>query len=152
MTRTPIARRTAGIVFTALAVGIMATAAAARVDPYSLGAAVPVSPPAVSSSNASTAQEGIAVPPILHRPHRSELAAYNAARQQALENHVPPSGRYSTADVDTHATVKPATVTTPGNGFDWGDAAIGAAVATVITVMVGAGTLAARQRSQPRLP
>lgn len=146
MTCRPIARRTVGIVLAALAVGIMATTAAARpIEPYS---AVPVSPQQSTGSNPSTARDS-GIPPI---PHRSELAAFNATREQALANHVPPSGRYSTADVSAYATVKSPTASTPGNGFDWGDAAIGAAVATVIALMVGAGTLAARQRSQPRLP
>jgi hypothetical protein len=149
MTRTPIARRTAGIVLAALALGIVTTTAAARpIEPYS---AVPVGPQQSTSSNPSTAQDS-GIPPVLHRVHGSELAAFNAARQQALAKHVPPSGRYSTADVNTYAAVKAPTVSTPGNGFDWGDAAIGAAAATVIALMVGAGTVAARQRSQPRLP
>lgn len=152
MTRTPIARRTAGVVLAALAVGITATAAAARpIEPYSAGSSVPVSRPVLASSSPSTAQDNTGAPPILYRVHSSELAAFDAARQQALANH-PPSGRYSTADVNAYATVKPPTVSTPGNGFDWGDAAIGAAVATVLALMIGAGTLAARQRSQPRLP
>ncbi len=124
-------RRIAGIVITALAVGIITTTAAARpIDPYS---AVP------SGAHQSTVRS-------------SELAAYNAVRQQALANHVPPNGRYSTAGVGTYAAVTPPTASTPGNGFEWGDAAIGAAAATVITLMIGAATLAARQRSQPRLP
>lgn len=149
MIRRPIARRIAGIVLAALAVGIMTTSAAARpIDPYS---AVPVGSHQSTGSSPSTAKDsGIA--PVLHRVHSSEFAAYNAARQQALANHVPPSGRYSTANLSTYATVTPPTASTPGNGFDWGDAAIGAAAATVIALMVGAGTLAARQRSQPRLP
>lgn len=145
----PIARRTAGIVLAALAVGIITTTAAARpIDPYS---AVPAGAHQSTGSNPSTAQDS-GIPPVLHRVRRSELAAYTAARQQALANHVPPSGRYSTADVSTFATVTPPTASTPGNGFDWGDAAIGAAAATVIALMIGAATLAARQRSQPRLP
>ena len=149
MTFRPIARRTVGVVLAALAVGIMATTAAARpIEPYS---AVAVGPQQSTGSNSSTARDS-GIRPILHRVHGSELAAFNATRQQALANHVPPSGRYSTADVSAYATVKPPTASTPGNGFDWGDAAIGAAVATVIALLVGGGMLAARQRSQPRLP
>lgn len=124
-------RRIAGIVIAALAVGIITTTAAARpIDPYS---AVP------AGAHQSTMQS-------------SKLAAYNAVRQQALANHVPPNGRNSTAGVGTYAAVTPPTASTPGNGFDWGDAAIGAAGATVITLMIAGGTLSARQRSQPRLP
>jgi hypothetical protein len=93
------------------------TAAARPVEPYSAGF-VAASPQQSTGSNPSTAQDA-GIPPILHRVHSLQLAAFNAARQQALANHVPPSGHYSTADVNAYAAVKAPTVSTPGSGFDW---------------------------------
>jgi hypothetical protein len=39
---------------------------------------------------------------------------------------------------------------TPSDGFDWGDAAIGAAAAAAIALLIAATGLAMRQRNQPR--
>ena len=44
------------------------------------------------------------------------------------------------------------TLKAPSNGFDWGDAAIGAGIAAAVALLITAGTLAVRQRSQPRHP
>lgn len=71
------------------------------------------------------------------------------ARAQALANHVPPSGRISTAAAGDSAAVRLVTLT-PSDGFDWGDAAIGAAAAAAIALLIAAGGVAIRQRSQPR--
>ena len=40
----------------------------------------------------------------------------------------------------------------PTNGFDYGDAALGAGIAGGVALMIGAGTLGARRRSQLRHP
>jgi hypothetical protein len=40
----------------------------------------------------------------------------------------------------------------PTGGFDYGDAAIGAGITATIAVLITGGSLAARQRSQPRHP
>lgn len=72
------------------------------------------------------------------------------ARSQALANHVPPGGRISTADPAGSAAVRLVTVTAPSDGFDWGDAAIGAAATAAVALMIVAGGVAIRQRNQPR--
>jgi hypothetical protein len=102
-------------------------------------------------------QQTAPVPPILHRVQGSQLAAANRAKEQALANHVPPNGRYSTADLNGYATVtapavKAPALSAPGNGFDWGDAAVGAGITAAIALMITAGSLAVRQRSQPDHP
>ncbi len=163
MTRTLIVRRTAGIGLAVLALGVPATTAAARpIEDNAIAASVPVSPPALTSSNASTqvrpnpdqqiARDGARIPPILQRVHGSELAAMNLAKQQTLANHVPPSGRYSTAEFNSPATVKPAMVSAPSAGFHWGDAAIGAAAAAAIALLGIGGAVAVRQRRQLPMP
>jgi hypothetical protein len=83
----------------------------------------------------------------------SQLAAIERARAQALANHVPPSGRYTGADTNAQATVSHSNpATTSGSGFDGSDAAIGAGIAAAIVLLITAGTLAVRQRRQPRHP
>ena len=92
-------------------------------------------------------------PPIPRWVPPSQLAAIERARAQALANHVPPNGRYTGADTNAYATVTHANPATPtGSGFDWSDAAIGAAIAAAIVLLITASTLAARQRRQPRHP
>jgi hypothetical protein len=85
------------------------------------------------------------------QPVHVDRAADNAvrARAQALANHVPPNGRISTAAARDSAGVRLVTVT-PSDGFDWGDAAIGAAAAAAIALLIAATGLAMRQRNQPR--
>jgi hypothetical protein len=71
------------------------------------------------------------------------------ARARQLALHVPPSGRISTIDPGDSPAVRLVTVT-PSDGFDWGDAAIGAAAAAAIALLIAAGGVAVRQRNQPR--
>lgn len=92
-------------------------------------------------------------PPVPQWVPPSQLAAIERARLQALDNHVPPMGRTSNADTNAYATLTHSNPATPsGSGFDWSDAAIGAAIAAVIVLLITASTLAARQRRQPRHP
>ena len=62
-------------------------------------------------------------------------------------------GRISNADTNAYAAVTHSNpATTSGSGFDWSDAAIGAAIAAAIVLLITASTLAVRQRRQPRHP
>jgi hypothetical protein len=91
--------------------------------------------------------------PTLPRAKAALAAAIERAKLQALDNHVPPMGRTSNADTNAYATVTHPNPATPsGSGFDWSDAAIGAAIAAVIVLLITASTLAVRQRRQPRHP
>ena len=164
------------VVASALAIAaIAAPAAAARFDlgPQqglhgvnpSTAYAVPVAPPQAQPAGPSpevhpnpdqqATQSGPGVPPSPHPPTPVQLAAIERLKEQALVNHVPPSGRPSNADVNTraHPVVAPApTLKAPDNGFDWGDAAIGAGIIATLALLITAGGIAVRQRSQPGHP
>ena len=162
------------VVASALAIAaIAAPAASARVDlgaqqrAYdvnpSTGYVVPVAPPEANTTGPSpevhpnpdqqATQSGRGGPPVSHLTRPEQLAAIARLKEQALLNHVPPYGRQGTADVNTsaHPVAAPApTLKAPDNGFDWGDAAIGAGITLTLALLVTAGSLAVRQRSQPR--
>ena len=92
-------------------------------------------------------------PPVVQRSEASELAAIDRLKAQVPIHHAPANGRYSTAALTTAATpVATPTLTTPGNGFDWGDAAVGAGVVAAIGLLIAAASVAVRHRSEPRHP
>ena len=163
------------VVASALAIAaIAAPAASARFDlgpqqrPYvnpSTGYVVPVAPPQAQTPGPSpevhpnpdqqATQSGTGKPPISHLSRPQQIAAIERLKELALLNHVPPSGRDSKADVNTtaHPVAAPApTLKAPDDGFDWGDAAIGAGITLTLALLITAGSFAVRQRSQPRHP
>ena len=94
-------------------------------------------------------------PPILPRVPASEQAAINRAQAgeaQALSNSLPPTAWYSSAELNAYATavhplVAPTpTVKTPGGGFDWGDAGIGATGGLALSMLALAGALTISRR------
>ncbi len=100
-----------------------------------------------------TANTATGVPPALARSQASEIAAIDRAKARSLANNVPPNGPYSTAALTTAATPLAApTLKAPGNGFDWGDAAVGAGVAAAIGLLIAAASVAVRRRTEPRHP
>jgi hypothetical protein len=115
-----------------------------------------------SNLNQQTDQAGDAgMPPILQRAPASELAAINRAqtrKARALSYSPSATARHSSADTDAYAktdrsaAVTGPTVETPSNGFDYGDAAIGAGITAAIALLITAGTLTVRQRRQLRHP
>ena len=164
------------IVASALAIAaIAAPAASARFDlgpqqrPYdgnpSAGYAIPVAPPQAQPTGPSAkvhpnpdqqaTQSASGRPSISHPPTPAQIAAIERLKEQALVNHVPPNGRQSNADVNTraHPVAAPApTLKAPDNGFDWGDAAIGAGIVATLALLITAGSVAVRQRSEPGHP
>jgi hypothetical protein len=100
-----------------------------------------------------------AVPPILRPARASELTAINGAeaqRQAARSYGAPAGARYSSADIDAYAAVARPVVASgpavkaPGDGFDYGAAAVGAGFAMGIVVLIAAGGIAVRRRRQPQ--
>jgi uncharacterized membrane protein len=100
-----------------------------------------------------------AVPPILRATRASELAAIHRAEAQraaALSYRAPAGARYSSADTAAYAAVaRPVavsapTVKAPGDGFDFGAAAVGAGLAVAIIGLITVGGLALRRRRQPQ--
>jgi len=164
------------VVASALAIAaIAAPAASARFDlgPQqrvydvnpSTGYAIPVAPPLAQPTgprpevhpnpDQQGRQSGLGVPPVSHPPTPAQVAAIERLKEQALANHVPPNGRGNNADVNTraHPVAAPApTLKAPDNGFDWGDAAIGAGIIATLALLITAGGIAVRQRSQPGHP
>jgi hypothetical protein len=97
-------------------------------------------PPTLQSAKASQ----------LPAVHRAENAASHASAYQPAQ-----SARYSTAGLNGYVnspTGGPAVVhvTTHSNPFDWGDAAIGAAVGLVISLLIIGGGIVVTQRRQPK--
>ncbi len=111
------------------------------------------------NADRQSTQAGPVGPPILRVARASELAAIHRAEAQsaAAGSYSPPAGaRYSSADTDAYAaSVHPVaasapTVKAPGDGFDFGAAAVGAGLAVAIIVLITAGGLAVRRRRQPQ--
>lgn len=101
-----------------------------------------------------TEQAGLAVPPILRPAQPSEPRAAEAQAALAHSYRVPTTARYSNAGLNAHPkaaataaipTPKPAA---PSDSFHWDDAAIGAAIAMAIVLLVTAGTVVVRRRTQ----
>ena len=104
-------------------------------------------------------QGGPVGPPILRVARASERAAIGRveAQREAARSYSPPVGaRYSSADTDAYAAfARPVaanapTVKAPGDGFDYGAAAVGAGVAVAIVALITAGGLVVRRRRQPQ--
>ena len=97
-----------------------------------------------------TAQTATGVPPGLSRSQASEIAAIDRAKasepgqpraaEGALQHRGPDHG--------SHPACGTATLKAPGNGFDWGDAAVGAGVAAAIGLLIAAASVAVRRRSR----
>ena len=105
------------------------------------------------------AQSGSAGPPILSVARAAELAAIKRAeaqREAARSYSLPEGARYSSAAFNAYGTlahpvaVSAPTVTAPGDGFDYGAAAVGAGLAVTIIAALTAGGLAVRRRRQPQ--
>lgn len=142
-------RRLAGILVLALA--LCATPAAARpLDLYSNGSAGPQTLPHPDPQTPTTGQP--AGPPILPPARPADLGALNHARAQAqaasyTESHMAPLSNADT-NAAAPAAISAPTVDATNGGFDWGDAAIGAAITGAIAVLIAVTTPAVRQRGR----
>jgi hypothetical protein len=133
-----------------------ALVAVSAVGGYSVAAGASGQPPrsvAVDQGNPS------AVPPILRPARASERAAINRAeaqREAARSYSAPAGARYSSAETDAYAAVaRPVAasgpvVKAPGDGFDYGAAAVGAGFAVGVIALIAAGGIAVRRRRQPQ--
>jgi hypothetical protein len=105
-------------------------------------------------------QAGPVGPPILRVARASELATIHRAevQREAARSYGPAAAarRYSSAETGAYAAFAhpvaagAPTVKAPGDGFDFGAAAVGGGLAVAIIVLVGAGGLALRRRRQPQ--
>ncbi len=92
----------------------------------------------------SQARDGVAVG---GRPSSRKRTRYNDSR---------PTGGYSTATFNGYGSGHPVSVqapkspsANPDNGFDWGDAAIGAAAGLTLTLLVVGGAMLLSRRRSP---
>jgi hypothetical protein len=106
-----------------------------------------------SSTGYATPRAQTAGPPILARTQAAEQAATDALRAREHASPVPRNATYSTAALNGYGSGHPAVVQAPkspsaqpGNGFDWGDAAIGAAAGLSLTLLVLGGALVLSHR------
>jgi hypothetical protein len=142
---------------------ILAPVASARfnLEPATSAPGQPTSSSAVVLPNPDqqTSHSTPVGPPILRAARGSEAAAINRAEAQeraAVSYRPPASAQYSSASINAYpATVRPVALSAPrieapGDGFDYGAAAIGAGITIAIAVLISAGTLATRRRSQPQ--
>jgi hypothetical protein len=135
-----IHRRVSAIVAIALAAtAVSASAASARV---------------LEGPLHQTGQAGLAVPPIQTPAEPSELRAAEAQAALANSSRPPTTARYSNARLNAHPKAAPTAViaaakpAAPSGSFHWSDAAIGAAIAMAIVLLVTAGTVVLRRRTQ----
>lgn len=104
-------------------------------------------------------ESGSAGPPTLPVARAAELAAIHRAeaqREAARSYRLPEGARYSSAVFNAYATLAhpvaatAPTLTAPGDGFDYGAAAVGAGIAVTLIAVITAGGLAVRRRRQPQ--
>jgi hypothetical protein len=123
-------------------------------------AAIALAASAISASAASAralegplhqaGQAGVTVSPILPPAQPSHLRATGAPTGRVLPDNVPAIARHSDTNLKAAPTVSVPVpkIGTPSDSFHWGDAAIGAGIAVAIVLLVTAGTLAIRRRTQ----
>jgi hypothetical protein len=105
------------------------------------------------------AQTGGGSPPILRPVRASELPAIKRAQAQEAQRlayRLPPTDRYSDTEMNAYASAAPHVPgstplsNAPSTGFDYGAAAVGAGLTGAIVLLITAGTLTIRRRSQLR--
>jgi hypothetical protein len=101
-----------------------------------------------------TGQAALGVPPIQTTADPSEFRAAEAQAALAHSSRPPTTARYSNAGLSAYPKAAPsAAIAAPESGapsgsFHWSDAAIGAAIAMAIVLLVTAGTIVVRRRTQ----
>jgi hypothetical protein len=101
------------------------------------------------------ARRVVPIPPILGKSQAAEQAAIDRLKAQDHTAKLPVHAAYSAAalngsghPVSAQAPKSPSA--NPDTGFDWGDAAIGAAAGLTLTLLVGGGTLMLSRRRSPQ--
>ena len=147
-----LATRSRIIIASALAITAIAAPAASAQPEQGL-----VLSRGVGQQNAETG----GAPPILRPARASELSAINRAQAQEAQRlayNVPRTARYSDTEMNAYASAAPRVAgstpisNAPSNGFDYGSAAVGAGLTGAIVLLMTAGTLTIRRRSQLRHP
>ncbi len=99
----------------------------------------------------------VPIPPILGKSQAAEQAAIDKLRAQHYTDKLPVNGAYSVAALNGQGSSHPVSVqapktpsANPDNGFDWGDAAIGAAAGLALTLLAVGGALVFSRRRSPQ--
>jgi hypothetical protein len=99
----------------------------------------------------------VPIPPILGKTQAAEQAAIDRLKAQHYTDKLSGNAVYSPAALNGYGSARPVSVhaptspsANPDNGFDWGDAAIGAAGGLTLTLLVGGGGLVLSRRRSPR--
>jgi hypothetical protein len=135
-----IHRRASAIVAVALAAtAVSASAASAQV---------------FEGAHHQTVQPTLAVAPSATTAQRPVPQAVDAQAALAHNYRVTTTAGFSTAERNAHPKATPTAANSAAkpaassDSFDWGDAAIGAAIAMAIVLLVTAGTVVVRRRTQ----
>jgi hypothetical protein len=164
------------VIASALAIAaIAAPAASARFDlgPQqgpnnvipSTAYAVPVTPPLAETTgprpevrpnpDQQVLGHGVPIPPMLGKTKAEEQAAIARLKAQHWTSKLPVNAAYTAKahngsghPVSVQAPKSPSS--NPDNGFDWGDAAIGAAAGLALTLLIGGSTLMLSRRRSPQ--
>ena len=139
----------------ALAIAAIAASAASAHIPHELGLSTTADSVVRPNPDQQTSS---GTPAIQRSSEAAQVAAHNRAealKQRALAYSLPRTAPYSVANAADVASSRPVagtapTVPTSSDGFDYGDAAIGAAIVAAIAVLITAGALGLDRRSQPR--
>jgi hypothetical protein len=150
------------IIASALAITAMAApAASAQSEPHwsAQNQTTTASQVVRPNPDQQNAQTGAGAPPILRPARASELPAINRAQAQeaqGLAYNLPRTATYGNTEMNAYASHPVAGSApfsnTPSNGFDYGAAAVGAGLTGAIVLLITAGTLTIRRRSQLRHP
>jgi hypothetical protein len=108
-----------------------------------------------SNPDQQVARQGVPIPPILGNTQAAEQAAIDRLKAQHYTDKLPVNHAYSGAIYRGYSPRGTAIVenqspsTRPDTGFDWGDAAIGAAAGLALSLLVGGGAMALLRRRSP---
>jgi hypothetical protein len=110
-----------------------------------------------SKPDQQVARHGVPIPPILGKTQAAEQAAIDRLKAQHYTDKLPVHAAYSAAALNGYGSGHPVSVqapkspsANPDNGFDWGDAAIGAAAGLGLTLLVGGGAMVLSRRRSPQ--
>ena len=110
-----------------------------------------------SNPDQQVARHGVPIPPILGKTQAAEQAAIDRLKAQHYTDKLPVNAAYSAATFNGYGSPHPVGVqapktpsANPDNGFDWGDAAIGAAAGLTLTLLVVGGAMLLSRRRSPQ--
>ena len=110
-----------------------------------------------SNPDQQVARQAVPIPPILGKTQAAEQAGIARLKAQHYTDKLPVHAAYSAAALNGHGSPHPVRVqapkaptANPGNSFDWGDAAIGAAAGLALTLLVGGTAIALSRRRSPQ--